>query len=125
MYTAYEFRLVHGGQGVQVFFVKEPVAAERSYCKIPHTERCQVLEKVCPLRRVHTVLFQAAFHYCTCATDMRPLYRDTQPRVAATPPSGTDEYITVSFFDVFAVQFLYLAGYKPVVLCVEIIAFYI
>ena len=95
-YMAYVFCLLYGRHLVQYVFLQNAVASVSVYCKVSHTERCQVLEEVRTLRGVHMIVLQPRLDNDACCRDVGPLDRNAQPRVARTPSPWADEHVVGS-----------------------------
>ena len=75
-------RLVKGFAVVKKLCIVTSVAPERVYGEISHAQRSEILEKMCALARVDTVLLQSGFHNNACHTYLRPFYRYAEPMIA-------------------------------------------
>ena len=119
------FGILDSRQGIQILLVKPAVSFERVDGEISDTKGCQVLEEMRSLAWVNTIIFQTALHDYTGIANMRPLHRNPQPMVTASPTSGTDQHVILLFFRKTTVQFFYFIGNQLVVRRVESTALYI
>ena len=60
------------------------------------------------LAGINAVISQSRLHYHTGCRDVRPLHRNTQPRVAASPTSGTDKHIVLPLVQELLIDLFYL-----------------
>lgn len=105
-----ELRFVHGGLGIQQRLVVETILAEGIDGEIAHPKRGQVLEKVRTLTGVYLIVRQSGFHDDPRCRDVRPFHRNAEPRVAAAPPTRTDQHVVLAFLLEAAVRLLDFVG---------------
>ena len=93
MDMAQMLRFFDGGHGIKESLVKPAVSVVRIDGKITDAERCQILEEMGPLAWIYSIVFQSALDDNPRVADMRPFYRDAQPRITASPTSRADQNI--------------------------------
>lgn len=104
------FRFHRRRQGIEISFIKPTVSSEWIDREVAYSERGQILKEMRALARVYPILLQSALHNQVGIRDIRPFYRDTEPWVAASPPTGADKYETFFLFGKLTVDFLYFVG---------------
>ena len=101
--------LLYGRQLVEHLLPIDAIASEGIDGKVANAKRCQVLEEVGALTWVDLKAVETSFYNDLRGTDMRPLHRNAQPRVAASPTTWTDEEIrSIGVLQERAVDALYL-----------------
>ena len=116
MNVANVFCLLNGWKFVEDVLSVYAVAAESIDGKVADAKRGKVLEEVRALAWVNLEAVKACLHDNLCCADMTPLNGNTEPWVAASPTSGTDEEIGRSgWLKEPSVYFLNLFGNSGVV----------
>ena len=101
--------LLYGRQLVEHLLPIDAIASEGIDGKVANAKRCQVLEEVGALTWVDLKAVETSFYNDLRGTDMRPLHRNAQPRVTASPTTWTDEEIrSIGVLQERAVDALYL-----------------
>lgn len=80
-------------KGIEDVFAIDTVVAEGIDGEIADSEAREVLEEMRALAWIHLEVLEPCLDDDTCRRDMWPLDWNTEPRVAASPASGTDEQI--------------------------------
>ena len=83
-----EFCFFYGRHAVQQLLIVQAVVHVSIDRKIPYSERGQVLEEVCSLTRIDTIIGQPRFHDDAGRRYVRPFYGNTQPCIAASQRPG-------------------------------------
>ena len=110
---------------IQVFLIKPAIALERIDCKITYAKRGQVLEEMRTLARIDPIIFQTALYDYPSITDMRPLDRNTQPRITTSPTPGPYEDISLVGTGELPVHLFYIVSHQLIVGSVKRSAFHI
>ena len=71
----------------------DAVTSESVDCQVANAKRCKVLEEVRAVARVNLEAIKTSLYNDLSSTDMAPLHRNAQPRVAASPASWTDKKV--------------------------------
>ena len=76
---AHMFGLHHRRHGVELALAEESVATVLVDGEVAHAKRREVLEEVCTLTRVYTIIFQSYLHNYTCCRYVGPLHGYAEP----------------------------------------------
>lgn len=118
-------RFVLGRQGIESGFVEMSVATIRIYREISDAERREILEKMGPLAWIDPVVGPSTLHDKARGADVRPFYRNAQPRIAAAPAARTHENVATSLVEELSVELFDFVNHKLIVSRIKSIAFYV
>ena len=113
--VAHVFRLLNGWHLIEDILLENAIACIGVNGEIADTEAGEVLEKVGTLRGIDMIVFQTRLHNDTGGRDMRPLDGDTQPIVAATPTSWTNEHIVLILVKELLIDLLDMRGNRGII----------
>ena len=119
------FCFLHCRLRIEEILIIHPIIHKGVDSEISNPERSQILKEMCPLTGIYPIVGQSGFHNHTGSRDMRPLHRDAEPSIAASPTSRTDKHIILSFIQELLVDLFYLPGNCLIVGGTIIIGLYI
>ena len=114
---AHVLRFLYCWLSIEKLLIIDSVADIIVDSEVANAEAGQVLEEVCTLARVYTVICQPSLNDDLGGRNMRPLDWHAQPRVAAAPSARTNEDIIASLIEEAPVDALYLVGNGRIVRC--------
>lgn len=102
------FRFFHRRLRIEEVLIIHTIIHKGIDSEISNPERSQILKEMCSLTGIYPIVGQSGFHNHTGSRDMRPLHRNTEPCITASPTSRTDKHIILSFIQELLVDLFYL-----------------
>ena len=103
---AHVFGFFDSGHPVEDILLEDTIACIGIDGEIADTETGEILEEMRSLGGVDVIILQTRFHNDAGSGDMRPLDRDAQPVVAASPASRPNEHIILVLIEELLVDLL-------------------